>query len=290
MLKRLARLSFDIGGLYYLFLLRVLTSLRLKNYYFILSLNIYANEAEVKRAYRRLAVQFHPDKNNSPEAEEIFKEVNEAYEVLGDPVKKAIYDQMLRGEQVAEHIEPPKHRDPRYRPRPQAPAQPRTPTHRQEILAMMAENLRYALMVSRLTLLFSIILIADYSLPPVKTKTNVVTENPTRGSSYKLELRDGRSVSISREAAKKLRRATQITIYRSAWFSVPRALEDERTHFRTSIDLSIYGSFIFWPILLLLSSLVGTFYWKGVEFRFNVAIVNFILFILTLVFLQVHKF
>jgi curved DNA-binding protein CbpA len=262
----------------------------LKNYYFILSLNIYASDAEVKRAYRRLAVQFHPDKNSSPEAEEIFKEVNEAYEVLGDSAKKAIYDQMLRGEEVVEEpVEPPKHRDPRYKPRPK-PAGPKKPTHREEILAMMAENLRYALMVSRLTLLFSVVLIADYSLPPVKTKTNVVTENPTRGSSFKLQLRDGKSVSVSREAAKKLRRATQLTIYRSAWFSVPRSLEDERTHFRTSIDLSIYGSFIFWPVLLLLTSLVGAFYWKGVEFRFNVAIVNFILFILTLVFLQVHKF
>jgi curved DNA-binding protein CbpA len=265
----------------------------LKNYYFILSLNIFASEAEVKRAYRKLAVQFHPDKNSSPEAEEIFKEVNEAYEILGDPLKKAIYDKMLRGEEVveepAEPSEPPRHRDPRYRPRPK-PTGPKKPTHREEILAMMAENLHYALMVSRLTLLFSVVLIADYSLPPVKTKTNVITENPTRGSSFKLQLRDGKSVSVSREAAKKLRRATQLTIYRSAWFSVPRTLEDERTHFRASIDLSIYGSFIFWPVLLLLTSLVGAFYWKGVEFRFNVAIVNFILFILTVVFLQVHKF
>jgi len=262
----------------------------LKNYYFILSLNIYATEAEVKRAYRKLAVQFHPDKNKSPEAEEIFKEVNEAYEVLGDPVKKAIYDQMLSGEEVVEQEpEPPKHRDPRYRPRPQPPG-PKKPTHREEILAMMAENLRYALMVSWLTLLFAVVLLADYTLPAVKTTTNVVTEAPARGSNFKLQLRDGRSVSVSREAARKLRRSTQITIYRSAWFSVPRMLEDERTHYRTSIDLSIYGSFIFWPVLLLLTSMVGSFYWKGVEFRFNVAIVNFILSILTLVFLQVHKF
>jgi curved DNA-binding protein CbpA len=265
----------------------------LKNYYFILSLNIYASDAEVKRAYRKLAIQFHPDKNKSPEAEEIFKEVNEAYEVLGDPLRKVIYDQMLKGEQVVEQAqpEPPKHRDPRYKPRPQNQQRPRKPTHREEILSMMALNLRYALMISRLTLLFSVVLIADYSLPPIKSKTEVVNENPSNsGSSYKLELLDGKSVSVSREAARKLRRADQIAIYRSAWFSVPVALEDERTHYRTSIQLSIYGNFIFWPILLMLTSLVGTFYWKGVEFRFNIAIVNFLLFLLTLVFLQVHKF
>ncbi len=262
----------------------------MKNYYFILSLNIYATEGETKQAYRKLALQFHPDKNPSPEAEAIFKEVNEAYEVLGDPLRKAIYDQMLKGAEA--QVEEPvrKHRDPQYRPRPQAPT-PKRPSHREEILSMMAANLQYALMISRLTLLFSMVLIADYSLPPVKTITEVVSENPTdRGSSYKLELLDGETVNVTREGARNLREANRIGIYRTAWFSIPLILEDEVTHYRTDVELSIYGNFIFWPILLLLTSLVGAFYWKGVEFRFNIGIVNLLLFLLTLVFLQIHKF
>lgn len=267
----------------------------MKNYYFILSLNIYASDAEIKRAYRKLAIQFHPDKNKSPEAEEIFKEVNEAYEVLGDPIRKAIYDQMLRGEQTVEQqSESPKHRDPRYRPRPKdEQPRPRRPTHREEILAMMAENLRYALIVSRLTLLFSAVLIADYSMPPVKEVTEVRSERVTAtryNKSFKLEFGDGKTITVSKEAARKLVRANRLVIYRSAWFSVPLTIEDEQTHYKSPVEVSIYSTFIFWPILLLLTSLVGTFYWKGVEFRFNVAIVNFILFLLTLVFLQVHKF
>src|SRR5207237_8040793 len=132
--------------------------------------------------------------------------------------------------------------------------------HREEILGMMASNLRYALMVSRLTLLFSVVLMTDYSLPSVKTITEVRTENPTnRGSSFKLELRDGKSVSVSREAARNLRKSVQIGVYRSALFSVPFAIEDERTHYRTPVELSIYGNFIFWPILLLLTSLFVIF-------------------------------
>lgn len=255
-----------------------------------MSLNTYASEADIKQAYRRLALQFHPDKNPLPQAESIFKEVNEAYEVLGDPVRKLIYDQMLGGGEAEAKAEPSKHRDPRYRPRPQATAH-RKPTHLEDVLAMMATHLKYALMVSRLTLLFSFVLIADYSLPPVKALTEVLAENPTdRGSAFKLELRGGKSVSVSREAARNLRKANEISIYRSAWLSIPLALEDERTHYKAPVQISIYGNFIFWPVLLLLTSLVGTFYWKGVEFRFNMGVVNFILFLLTLVFLQIHKF
>ena len=259
-------------------------------------MNIYANDSEIKHAYRKLALQFHPDKNPSPEAEAIFKEVNEAYEVLGDPLRKAVYDQMLSGEQVVEQVqqpEQPKHRDPRYRPRPQNQTRPRKPTHREEILSMMATNLRYALMISRLTLLFSVVLIADYSLPPVKDVTEVHSERITAtryNKSFKLEFGDGKTITVSKEAARRLVRAKRLVIYRSAWFSVPLTIEDEQTHYKTPIEVSIYSTFIFWPILLMLTSLVGTFYWKGVEFRFNVAIVNFLLFLLTLVFLNVHKF
>ncbi|GHN02983.1 hypothetical protein WSM22_44720 [Cytophagales bacterium WSM2-2] len=262
----------------------------MKNYYFILSLNIYATDTEIKQAYRKMAQQLHPDKNPSPEAASIFKEINEAYEVLSDPLRKAVYDQMLKGA-VTSEPEPPvqKHRDPRYRAR--AQPGPRKPSHREEILTMMAMNLRYALMISRLSLLFSMIIIADYSLPPIKTVTQIVKGDPTnQGRSYKLDLGDGRSVNISKSAARKLSKSGSVAIYRSSLFAIPMTLEDQTSRFKTKIEISAYGNFIFSPLLLLITSLLGTFYWKGIEFRFNLGIVNFLLSLLTLVFLQVHKF
>ncbi|MBX3243319.1 MAG: molecular chaperone DnaJ [Acidobacteria bacterium] len=64
-----------------------------RDYYEILEINRTATEVEIKKAYRSLAVKFHPDKNpDDPHAEERFKECAEAYSVLSDPQKRAAYD------------------------------------------------------------------------------------------------------------------------------------------------------------------------------------------------------
>ena len=64
-----------------------------RDYYEILNVERNASGDEIKRAYRKLAVKFHPDKNpDDPHAEEKFKELGEAYDVLMDEQKRAAYD------------------------------------------------------------------------------------------------------------------------------------------------------------------------------------------------------
>ena len=65
-----------------------------KDYYQILGVSRSANDDELKKAYRKLALKYHPDKNKDPGAEEKFKQIGEAYDVLSDPKKRRIYDQV----------------------------------------------------------------------------------------------------------------------------------------------------------------------------------------------------
>ena len=69
----------------------------LKDYYRILGVNKDASAQDIKKAFRQLALRYHPDRNpgDVKEAEEKFKEINEAYEVLGDEQKKRHYDRLL---------------------------------------------------------------------------------------------------------------------------------------------------------------------------------------------------
>src|SRR6266581_5770151 len=78
------------------------------DYYQVLGLKKTATAAEIKRAYRKLAVKYHPDKNpGNKDAEEKFKEINEAYSVLSDPQKRKQYDELGQNWKAGADFKPP---------------------------------------------------------------------------------------------------------------------------------------------------------------------------------------
>ena len=82
--------------------------MQFKDYYAVLGVEPSAGDAEIKTAYRRLARKYHPDVSKEPGAEEQFKAVNEAYEALRDPQKRAAYDQLrARGYRPGEEFRLP---------------------------------------------------------------------------------------------------------------------------------------------------------------------------------------
>jgi DnaJ-class molecular chaperone len=77
-----------------------------EGYYELLGVDPDADQKQIKEAYRRKALEFHPDRNHRPEAAEMMQAVNEAYAVLADPVKRQKYDSMRHnfGDQAHQHF------------------------------------------------------------------------------------------------------------------------------------------------------------------------------------------
>ncbi|BCW96138.1 MAG: DnaJ domain-containing protein [Fimbriimonadales bacterium] len=98
----------------------------MQNHYEVLGLSMHATQEAVRRRYRELVRQYHPDVNPSPLAKERFLRIQEAYQVLSDPERRRHYDALLR----LQLGEPPsaRYNQPRTQPsRPAAPSQPRAP-------------------------------------------------------------------------------------------------------------------------------------------------------------------
>jgi curved DNA-binding protein len=83
-------------------------TMQFKDYYDTLGVEPGAGDAEIKTAYRRLARKYHPDVSKEAGAEDKFKAINEAYEALRDPQKRAAYDQLrTRGYRPGDEVQPP---------------------------------------------------------------------------------------------------------------------------------------------------------------------------------------
>ncbi len=269
------------------------TFVHLKDYYQVLRISRSATPDEVKRAYRRLAVLFHPDKNKSSEAIRLFQEINEAHEVLSTPLKRSNYDAMLEGGGLASGPAAPPggwHRDPAYRRRQQQGYRP-AKSGPSEKLLMMLHMLRFLRTTSLAGLVWCAFLLLDYSLPRRISSETVLPEG-NRPISWQLHHEPnvivtdkGHHIPVPFEGVDYFPARSQIEVVSSNILNVLIKVESQSDEFTINSLASIYQNMMVVPVVLFVLSAAGLFVRQGIEFRFNLLISIWILLIFNLIFL-----
>lgn len=256
----------------------------MKDYYSILGVQRSASESEIKKAFRRLAVRYHPDKNPSGEAKARFQEINEAYDVLGDPGKRTLYDLRLANPFAGIlNDTAPAHRDPAYRR-----SRPRQSSGREPPASyvLMRDYLPYLMWVSKVGLLVTGLFFLDYLLPyrrleegieevyAVKINGSTAYHIIVTETGRKLKLYDNEAINFRNEPTV---RSTATVLY-GTLMSVSNASGTyvERLAY-------MYRHLIFLPIILFVNSLLAVIFRKRVELCFNLNIAGFVLLVVNFV-------
>ncbi|MEQ8425492.1 MAG: J domain-containing protein [Cyclobacteriaceae bacterium] len=256
----------------------------MENYYQLLGVSQQATQLEIKRSFRRLAVLYHPDKNNTVESEERFKKINTAYAILSDPSQRAQYDVSLAHPYNQLLSTKPTHRDPAYRRRP--PMYRREASQSpQELMAEYLPRFRWACWAGLALCLF---LALDYGLP-FNNHTESIAEinriyRTGRGGGMiydhdELVTKSGARIYLYDEDILHFKKVREVDIQQTSLFGKIVSASTPDGNYKTRVA-AIYASLIFVPIVLFVASLLGVTIRKGVEFPFNLTIVSFVFLII----------
>lgn len=257
----------------------------MKDYYAILGVNRAATLLEIKRAYRKLAILYHPDKNHDPEAEQYFKEVNEAYDILGDESKKSWYDYKLysftRDSLSIDNLQEQRraHRDPAYhRRKPTSSHRSRKPS----IYDTMQEYLPYFSWLNWAGMTLMIIFALDYFLPTRAATEEILEIHRVKGrtNSYGFELiitPHHRIVMYGDDSA-NFEEGAEIDIRYTPFLRTVLEVSDRTTNHVVFLR-GIYGPVFILPIILFFTSLFGILLRNNLVSTFNLSVVNGILII-----------
>lgn len=259
----------------------------MKDYYTILGVSPSATQHEIKKAFRQLAIRYHPDKNPSAEAKELFPEINAAYAVLGDPRKRALYDKR-RENPFAEILtpQPPPHRDPAYRRT--RPGQPPRKAEPPASYLLMRDSLKYVIWISRVGLMVTVLFFADYFLPYKNVEeriTGISAFTVRRSISYHIiRTESGREIKLYDYKATNFRDEKVIRISETPIFGTVITIANASGTYREWVAY-MYSTLIFFPVLLFINSLLGLLYRKHVAFCFNLNVTAFVLLVITWILL-----
>jgi hypothetical protein len=261
----------------------------MKDYYEILNVKPGASAHEIKRAYRRLAVRYHPDKNPDPVAEQFFKEINEAYQILGDPDERLTYDSRFvhRDDQVMpEAPRPPsRHRDPAYRRRDPSV---KVKSEKQRMLEMMGQYVPLMRKVVVAALVVSGVFFIDFILPNLLTAEKilhggVLKSHSRRGSvaQWRIVTSSGKVVDVPYAYADLFRSGQIVSMERTRIFGIIRYISTDDIEVR--INKSLYGNFSFAPLALLGTAVFGWYHRSRIDYVFNAGVVSMLMLMLTFV-------
>ncbi len=266
----------------------------MKDYYKILGVHPSAHAADIKRAYRKLALLYHPDKNPDPTAERYIKEINEAYDVLSDPEARQAYDLRRTNplHDILQHTQTT-HRDPAYRG--QSPNRPKRKSENEKMFELMVEYHAHAKWMVIVAFAFCIVLCLDLLIPFKQTTDRIVDirhskQVMTRGrygesiTTNIIVFDHSSRVKISAVDGDNFNIGDYVQINSSAFFGITRSIVGKNAYVAEA-PVSIYGTFFFAPIVLLLISAVGLGVRKRIELTFNLGVACFFVLILNVVFI-----
>ncbi len=253
----------------------------MKNYYQILGVPSHATHYEIKKAYRHLASQYHPDKNVQGTDHTLFYEVNEAYQILGDPLKRASYDYYHRLHQYT--FETSTYTPPVAETNTQPYAARRTSENTVE---QIRPYLKYAHWISRASFVFTLLIFLDFFLPQKVSQEQiqffVLNQGVEQPGDFILITNQQQKVSLSTDFTRYYAPYPWVNIYRTRIFShIARIERADRPNIQAEPYYSIYSTFIFMPMILLIISTIGTFIKGYPELNFNCGVVCVVLSLIT---------
>ncbi len=260
----------------------------MSDYYQILGLNSSATAAEIKQRFRQLVVQYHPDKNPDPRAADRIREINEAYDVLGDPDRKRAYDNRFRAP-IYQTPQPPPHRDPAYH----RARQYRKPSVSNQFV-LMQQCMPYIKKLNLFSLVFCGFLLLDFILPRIEQEEVVISKQSyitnSRGRSYHssdmIYTNKGTHFQVDLDDTGPMKEGRIIYIKYSRIQRIPIRVSDHSI-FSVRIPVTIFGNFIFAPIVLLALSVLAYYYRNNVSMSFNLGTTIFFILLLCFYFLKI---
>ena len=270
----------------------------MKDFYQVLGVTRLASSREIKIAYRKLAIQYHPDRNQDSHAEFRIKEINEAYHTLRDKDRRWLYDQKFYRPVAVEKsvvVQTSSAFSNPFTAPPTAPPPAPRRSNEHAIREMVGRHLAFVRNISVVSIVFCLFLLFDYTLPFAETNEQITGKHinmvPHGVSTFRSNMIITNYITRLRlpaDLVEQLKTGDQVTIMATRLVGVPISLRSGLV-VQKSFNATIYRNFLFLPAILLITTVLTFFYRGKAEFRFTLGVINFFMLFMSVLFLFSHK-